>query len=143
MFATRWPWLFEDSLLRPEELFRVFAPYLGTPSRRSGGAYPPVNVFDDGQRFLVRAEVPGVKKDSLEVTAQGDQLTIRGERPAPARGEEGRYHRRECQYGPFRRTVTLPEPIDAEKIEATYRAGVLEVVLPRTPEAQPRKISVN
>lgn len=144
MAFTRWPH-FEEQLRWPEEMFRAFAPFLGgtAGTQRSAGVFPPVNIYDDGESFLVRAEVPGVDKDALEISVKGDQLTLRGERKAEAPDAKASYHRRECDGGQFRRVVTLPQPVDADKISATYKNGVLEVVLPRVPEAQPRKISVH
>lgn len=109
----------------------------------NAGVFPPLNVYDDGQAFLVRAEIPGVNKESLEVTAQGDQLTIRGERTVEAAASDASYHRRECEGGQFRRTLTLPHAVDSEAVQATYKHGVLEVVLPRVRELQPRRIAVN
>ena len=131
----------------PEGLFRAFAPWFSAlradPSHaRSAGVYPPVNLYDDGTAFYVRAEMPGIQKDSLEVTAKGDQLTIRGER-APFAVEGATWHRRECDCGQFARSVSLPQPIDADQVKATYKNGVLEVVLPRVAEVQPRRITVH
>lgn len=136
----RWPWFFDDRPFRPEELLRAFAPFFQVA--RGAGVFPQVNIYDDGTSFLVRAELPGVKKETLDVTAHRDQLTIRGERVIEAPSGEASWHRRECQGGQFRRTVALPQPVDAEQVKATYRNGVLEVVLPRTPETQPRRIEV-
>lgn len=135
-FQTRWPWLF-DQMFRPEEFFRATQPPGG-----SLGVYPPLSLFDDGRSFRVRAEMPGVKKETLEVTAKGDQLSISGERATEPAAPEAVCRLCECQGGPFRRTLTLPEPVDAENIEATYRNGVLEVVLPRPPQSFPRRINV-
>jgi HSP20 family protein len=135
---SRWPWFGEDRFR--EELLRAFAPAL---RERSAGVFPPVNIYDDGNAFLVRAELPGVDKATLEVTAKGDQLTLRGERVIAAPRAEASYHRRECDAGQFRRAVTLPQAVDPEQIEATYKNGVLEVVLPRLPELKPRRISIN
>ncbi|MFL5320648.1 MAG: Hsp20/alpha crystallin family protein, partial [Myxococcaceae bacterium] len=118
-----------------------FEPLLNTPSLRSAGVFPQVNLFDDGTNFVVRAEMPGVNKDSLDVTVKGDQLALSGERVVKVANAS--YHRREREGGKFSRTITLPEIIDGERIAATYKNGLLEVVLPRIPKAQPRKIQVN
>jgi HSP20 family protein len=139
--SNRWPWFFDD---RNEDLFRAFAPlFRAAGERPAAGVFPPVNVFDDGGSFLVRAELPGVNKDSLEVTAKGDQLTVSGERVAQPVKPEASYHRRERASGKFRRTVTLPQQVDPDAVQAAYRNGVLEVVLPRVAESQPRKIAIN
>jgi HSP20 family protein len=135
-----------DRFQLQDELLRAFAsPFFPAASglKASSGVYPPVNLFDDGEVFLVRAELPGVDKSSLEVTAQGDQLTLRGERTIDAAEKKASYHRREREGGRFRRVVTLPQPINPDEIRATYRNGVLEVELPRAAELKPRKISVH
>jgi HSP20 family protein len=105
--------------------------------------FPPVNLYDNGEAFLLRAELPGVNKDALELSVKGDELTLRGERKITPAQPNANYHRRECSGGQFRRVVTLPQPVNGEKISATFKNGVLEVVLPRVPEAQPRKITVH
>lgn len=133
----RWP---NDPLRWADEMFRAFSPLMNT---RAAGVFPPVNIYDDGQRYLVRAEVPGMKKEDFEVTVKNDQLVLRGQRNVEAAEARANYHRRECEGGAFRRVVTLPLPVDGERIAATYENGVLEVVLPRVPEAQPRKIQIN
>lgn len=131
----------------PEQLFRGLAPFLQTRSAARtasdhAGVYPSVNLYDDGNAFLVRAEIPGIDKDSIEVTAKGAQLSIRGERRIEIPVGEASYHRRECEAGQFRRTITLPQPVDADAISASYKNGVLEVTLPRVAEVKPRKITI-
>jgi HSP20 family protein len=132
--SNRFPSLFDDTLFR--NFFEA-----GMQARKSAGVFPSLNVYDDGQRFLVRAELPGVSKESLEITAEGEELTLSGERTwaVPDGASE---HRREAWSGKFRRTVTLPQLFDAEKIEAKYENGVLEIALPRHQSVTPRKISV-
>ncbi len=144
MAISRWPTI-EEQLRWPEEMFRAFAPFFagnGVRPTRSAGVFPPVNLYDDGESFLVRTELPGVDKDTLEISVKGDQLTLRGERKQQAANPNAAYHRRESEGGQFRRVVTLPQPVDADKITASFKNGVLEVVLPRVPEAQPRRIAV-
>jgi HSP20 family protein len=132
--SNRFPSLFDDAFFK--NFFEA-----GQSTRRTAGVFPALNVYDDGARFLVRAELPGVAKGSLEITAQGEELTLAGERTygPPENASE---HRREAWAGKFRRTVTLPQLFDAEKIEARYENGVLEVTLPRHQSVSPRKISV-
>lgn len=141
MSTLTWPRV-DDRLRWADEMFRAFAPMLES-SRARTNVFPPVNVYDDGESFLLRAELPGVDKDALELTVKGDQLTLRGERKINAAGPEASYHRRERESGSFRRSVTLPQPVDANRIQASYNNGVLEVVLPRVAESQPRKITIH
>lgn len=142
MALTQWPF-FEDRLRWSDDLLRSLAPLLNSGLARSAGVFPAVNIYDDGQAFLVRAELPAIDKDSIDVTVKGDQLTLRGERRLEQPEQGANYHRREREAGQFRRVVTLPQRVDADRIAATFKNGVLEVTLPRLPEAQPRKISVN
>jgi len=139
-FAS-WPYssLFED-LARMQEEAGALLP--GAPAARRGGVFPAVNIYGDGESFLVRAEIPGIDKDSLEITASGDQLTMRGERKIDPADSKCCYHRSEREGGRFRRVVTLPERVDSSKVQATYRSGVLEILLPRAEESKSRKISI-
>jgi HSP20 family protein len=142
MALTRWPF-FEERMRARDELLRTLAGPFFSGLDMGAGVFPAVNVYDDGEKFLVRAELPGFHKDSLEVTAQGDQLTLRGERHIDAPDAKASFHRREREGGQFRRVVTLPQAVDSANISATYKNGVLEVVLPRAPELKPRKITVH
>jgi len=142
---TRWPNLDERRFY--EDVWRQFAPFLGSSATgavpgRAAGVFPAVNIYDDGESFIVRAEIPGVDKKTLEISVKGDQLTLRGERNIEPAAQDANYHRREREGGKLRRVVTLPEAVDPEKISATYQRGVLEVVLPRSPQARERKIEV-
>ena len=131
---------FDDTRSRLfDELFRSMTQPAANPRL---GVFPAVNMYDDGESFLVRAEIPGIDKESLDLTARKDQLTIRGTRTLSAAVEQASYHRQERDGGQFRRTITLPQAVDADKISASYKDGVLEVVLPRAPEARQRKIPV-
>ena len=111
-------------------------------TRNRTGVFPPVNIYDDGEGFRIRAEMPGVDTDTLDVSAKSDQLVIRGERPLEDVGDDANFHRRERDGGSFRRAVSLPEPIDADGVHATYNHGILDVFAPRAEEARPRKIEV-
>lgn len=133
--------MFNNRFWLQDELFRTLAGNLTTPSRRAANVFPPINLFDDGNNFLVRAELPGVSKESLDVSVKGDEITLKGQREI--RVANASYHRREREGGVFQRTVTLPEAIDGERIQASYKNGVLEVTVPRVPKAQPRRIEIN
>jgi HSP20 family protein len=117
---------------------------LGTgvsPAR--GAPFPPVNLYESREGWVLTAEIPGVKSEDLEVSVEGERVTIGGKRVVEYPSEEGAsLHRRERQAGSFRRTFTLPEPADPEKTEAICRHGVLMVRIPRAESVQPRRISV-
>lgn len=143
MASTYWP--FDERLAWPSDFFRAFAPLFQgglQPAARMSRVFPPVNIYETRDGFAVRAEMPGVDKDTLDISARGDQLTIEGERKVEA-PEGASYHRRERAGGHFSRVVTLPKPVDSERIQATFKNGVLEVLLPVVPEMKPRKIAVS
>ena len=104
--------------------------------------YPPMNVYNDGETFIVRAEVPGVEPSTLDLEVVGDTVTVRGERTALEIPEGASYHRRERDFGRFRRALTLPEKVDNQKVIATCKDGILEIRLPHAEEAKARKISI-
>lgn len=111
---------------------------LGTSSR---GAFPPVNVFQQGDDFVVVSEIPGVNKSELELKVKENQLQITGKRSI-AYGDGVSLHRRERRAGGFDRTVTLPTEIDAQGVKAEYRDGILAVFVPRAVSAKPRTVSI-
>jgi HSP20 family protein len=112
-------------------------------SRTSGsGAFPPVNVFNDGDDYVLVAELPGVKKEDLDIQVQGGTVRIQGKKTI-AYDDGASVHRRERSAGQFDRTLTLPTDIDAAKVAAEYRDGVLTLRLPRAESAKPRTVAIN
>lgn len=135
------PWsLFDDRFRWMDELVRAAAP-LAREEFTPANVFPPVNIYDDGKAYVVRAEIPGLDRETLEVSVKGEDLTLKGERKAQE-PKDASFHRRECVRGQFARVVTLPAPLEADQVAATYHDGVLEVVLPRQAAAQPRRINV-
>jgi HSP20 family protein len=103
---------------------------------------PHVDVHEEPERFLVVADVPGVDGKDIEITADKGVLTIKGERHAEKKSSQDGYERVERASGTFLRRFTLPASVDAESIKATHVNGVLEVTIPKRPEAQPRRVTV-
>jgi HSP20 family protein len=103
--------------------------------------WPRIQFSDGGGEFVLEAEVPGLGQKDVNVSLEQDVLTISGERRAPV-PEGYRAHRREREPFQFTRSFTLPARVDAEKAQATVKDGILTVVLPKTPEAQPRRIEI-
>ena len=139
MAFTTWPAGLDSDVSR---IAGEFVRALGWAQQAAPGVFPAVNIYDDGEAFLVRAEIPGADRDSLEIMTRGNELTIRGERVVKTAEEAASYHRRERDGGRFRRVITLPQRVDGERVSATYRQGILDVTLPRVTEEKPRKIQV-
>src|SRR5262249_55427902 len=103
---------------------------------------PPVNVWEEAESVHVEAELPGLNLNDLEIfVTGGNQLTLKGERK-PVVPEKSVRHREERAFGSFTRVLTLPFPVDADKVEARFDNGVLHVTLPKHETARPRKIAV-
>lgn len=108
-----------------------------------GAWMPPVDVVEQGDNLVFRAELPGVAKDDIEVKVENGTLTIRGEKRQERESGTDAAHRTERVYGTFQRSFTLPSSVDAEKVQARYKDGVLELVLPKADAAKPRRIAIN
>ncbi len=120
-------------------------PFFGLGTTPSGrGVYPALNIFEEegGEAIVLKAEVPGMKRDSLEVEAVGNRLLVAGVREIPSPEGEFRYHRRERQAGEFRRVFRLPYEVDRDKASASYRDGILTVRLEKAEAAKPRQIQI-
>ena len=141
--ATRHPWPF-PSLVR--ELQREMSHALrgGEPAYHgTRGVYPPVNLHESGDGYLLTAEVPGVRPEDIDVSIEGATVTLSGQRKVEyAAGEGVSVHRRERQSGTFRRAFELPAEIDLDRARATHGNGVLTLELPKSAALQPRQIEV-
>jgi HSP20 family protein len=103
---------------------------------------PAVDVFEEKDDVVVKAEIPGMDKDNIEVTLGDSTLTIKGEKKKEEEIKEENYYRSERSYGSFVRTVDLPKEVHADKVKATFKNGVLEVRMPKTEEAKAKEIKV-
>ena len=106
------------------------------------GKLPRVNVIERDTEIAVKAEVPGVQKDDLDISVTEDTLTIRGSTRREEKEEKGDYYRCEMAEGAFARTIDLPSSVDASKVKATFKDGLLEVVMPKREPAKRRTIAV-
>jgi HSP20 family protein len=106
------------------------------------GRMPKVDVIDRDNEVVVKAEVPGVRKDDLDISVTDNSVTLRGCTSHETREDKGDYYRREMSRGEFSRTVTLPADVDSAKARATYADGVLELTLPKVSKAKRRSIKV-
>jgi HSP20 family protein len=125
------------------ELNRLFDRWSGVGSEVGGPAgHPAVNVWEEGERVYLEAELPGLQLNDLEISiTAGNQLVLQGQTKPPV-VEKGTWHRRERAFGTFSRTIALPFPVDPEHVEARLENGVLKVVLTKHESARPRKIVV-
>lgn len=107
-----------------------------------GAWAPAVDIFEKGDDLVIRAEIPGVDKDDVDITVRNNSLTLRGERKREQEITEENSYRLERSYGNFVRSFTLPRTVDASRISARYSNGVLDIVLPKAEEAKPKKIEI-
>lgn len=114
------------------------------PSRGllGAGVFPQINLTEDADKFYVRAELPGVQTDDIEMQATAKNLSITGERKIETENEGVRYHRREREAGKFSRIITMPTEIDPERIEAKLQDGILTIRVPKAEAVKPRQISI-
>lgn len=103
---------------------------------------PAVDIHEEAQRFLVRADLPGVKATDIEVTADKGVLTLRGERQIDKKEVDGHYSRVERVAGKFVRTFTLPDNVQTDAIKAQFKDGVLELTIPKVAKVEPRRIEI-
>jgi HSP20 family protein len=123
-------WLFEDP----------FAPMPSTSFFE--GWQPSLDVYEDKDRITIKAELPGMKLEDIDVSVHGNTLAISGERKHEEEHKERENYRAERYFGRFQRSVTLPAAVDAEKVRATYKHGILTIECPKSEEAKPKQIEV-
>jgi HSP20 family protein len=130
-----------------DELDRLFESPLEQFARGSqllsGGWAPALDVFEDKDTLTVKAELPGMKREEIEVSLHDGALTISGERKRETKHENAEVYRAERFVGRFQRSVTLPARVASDRVKAQYKDGILTVTLPKTEEAKPKQIDVN
>lgn len=131
-----------NDLLRDDDFWN-FGRLAGPAASPARAVQPAVDVVEEKDAFVLNAELPGVAADDVDVTVDGNVLTLKGERRyRHEQGEDDGYRRIERRYGSFQRSFTLPETVDAEGIDASMSNGVLQIRLPKRQAALPRKISI-
>ncbi len=129
-----------------EQLFDAVLPGFFRPMQAASGSARPgiahIDVIDRDTEIVVKAEVAGVDKDRLDIQVHGNQVYISGNKEEDISREEGKYIYRERRYGEFARTIQLPVDVDAGQSRASYKDGVLELVLPKAESAKRRRIAV-
>jgi len=136
----------QDLATLQEEMNRLFESTLGPASRGAGllgsDFVPPVDVLRNHDLVIVRADLPGMKKEDIDLSVVNNRLFIRGEKKHENESGEANSHRLERFYGSIERVIELPADVDSEKVTADFRDGVLEVKAPVREEAKPRQITV-
>jgi HSP20 family protein len=134
---------FDDLERLRQRIDRAFAEAGQRPAPAPGaGVFPLVNVTENKECYFVRAELPGISSEDLDIQVTAKNLTISGERKIAGEQEGATYHRREREAGKFSRILSLPADIDTEKVDAKLTDGILTVTVPKAEKAKPRQISV-
>ncbi len=132
-----------DELYRMrQQMEQLFEGTMAPHQRASAGVFPLINLTEDKKFYYVRAELPGVKGDELDIQASANNIAISGERKIAAEEEGSRYHRREREAGRFSRMIGLPGEIETDKVEAKLENGILTVVIPKAEIAKPKQITI-
>jgi HSP20 family protein len=123
-------------------LFENFADGTGKAQLMAGTFVPPVDVYEDEHKLLLKLEIPGVHEDEIAIHLENNTLTVKGERKFEKEEKEENFHRIERRYGSFERTFRLPNTVDGDKAEANYDKGILTISLVKRPEAKPKQIKI-
>ena len=145
MTIVRWEPLRELNSLQ-SEMNRLFNTVFDQPSSSSGNVLrrwmPAMDLVESGDHFVLRADLPGMSEEDVNIEFEDGTLTVSGERKAEHAEEKEGYHRVERSFGAFARSLTLPQGVDAEAVTASFDRGVLEIRVPKPEQRKPRKISI-
>jgi HSP20 family protein len=146
MTIVRWEPLRELSSLQ-SEMNRLFNTVFDQPQGGNGGTtmrrwMPPMDLLETGDHFVLRADLPGMTEDDINIELEDSTLTVSGERKAEHESKDEGYYRVERAFGSFSRSLTLPKGVDPESVSAHFDKGVLEVRIPKPEERKPRKINI-
>jgi HSP20 family protein len=138
-----WRGAFTDLERMRRDMDRLFEQVSGRTFRPpTAGVFPLINLTEDKDDYYVRAELPGLKAEALNISASGRNLTLSGERKISFEGDNVKYHRREREAGSFSRIIALPGDIDVNKVEAKLSDGILTVTIPKAEATKPKQIVV-
>jgi HSP20 family protein len=136
-----------DVVLLQNRLNSVFSDlprFTGEQESLSGGSFvPPVDVYEDAHKVVLKLEVPGVKQEDLDIRLENQTLTVKGERRFEKEEKEENFRRIERSYGSFVRSFTVPQTVDTESVGANYDAGVLTIMLNKKAEAKPKQVKIS
>lgn len=126
------------------DINRLFSSSLRRGSQENISSFAPsLELREEDDRFVLHADVPGIDKKDIDISVIGNTLTIKGERKAEERHKEKGYYYSERVFGTFHRSIELPTEVDADKVTASYKDGVLEVAVPKSERAKPKQIKVD
>jgi HSP20 family protein len=142
MAIVRWEPTGELASMEIDRLNRMFSDFYGEAFSRAW--VPPVDIYEnDAHEVVLKAELPDMKREDIDVTFENGVLTLKGERKFGEEVKKEHFQRVERRHGAFSRSFTLPNTVDAGKISASYKDGVLTIRLPQREEAKPKQIAVN
>ncbi|MBW4045997.1 Hsp20/alpha crystallin family protein [Acidipila rosea] len=145
MTITRWD-PFRDVIALQNRMNSLFQDYTRGQGETEGVAatafVPPVDIYEDEHKIVLKLEVPGMKQEDLDIRLENNTLTIRGERKFEKEEKEENFHRIERRYGSFYRAFTVPNTVNTEGVQAAYDAGVLRIELAKRAEAKPKQIKI-
>jgi HSP20 family protein len=145
MALVRWEPVRELSSLQ-SEMNRLFNTFFDPPTPGNGGSarrwVPSMDLAETDTHFVLRADLPGLTEEDVSIELEDNVLTVAGERKAEHEAKKEGYYRVERSFGQFRRSLTLPEGVDAESIAATFDNGVLEVRIPKPEERKPHRVAI-
>ncbi|UCC66936.1 MAG: Hsp20/alpha crystallin family protein [Deltaproteobacteria bacterium] len=143
MPVTRWEPL-KDLMALQERMNRLFEETFSRgPKETELGAWSPaVDILEKGEEIILKMEVPEINQKDIEIKMEGNILTIKGERNLEAGTKRDDYHRLERPYGKFIRSFSLPNTVDQGKVKASYKDGILKLVLPKKEETKPKQIQI-
>ncbi len=130
---------------RLNSIFNDFANSTGelqNESLSAGNFVPPVDIYEDANRLVLKIEVPGIPQEDLQINLENQTLTVKGERKFVNDEKEENFHRIERRYGSFVRSFTLPSTIETESAQANYENGVLAITLPKKEAAKPKRVKI-
>ena len=147
MALIRWEPAAELNTIQ-NEMNRLFNSLFDVPTRSTGGDaarrwIPAMDLVETSDHYVLRADLPGLSEKDVNIELESNVLTISGERKAERTEEKGGYHRVERAYGSFSRSLTLPEGVNPEAVQAKFDRGVLEVSIPKPEQIKPRKVTIS
>jgi len=146
MAIVRWR-PFRDLVSIQDEMNQLFDDFFGRPVTRTewteGVWSPTVDVSEDEDNVIIKAEMPGTKKEDVKISIQDNVLTLKGQKKQEKEEKDKNYHRVERSYGSFCRSFQLPTSVKTDKIKANYKDGVLNITLPKTEEVKPKEIPIS